>query len=170
MDGSGRTSGEAYRITAVHACGCDHQLCMTVSFTDKSGISIVGRSASFDTVVAICATIEIDDHRLVAIDGSMIDQEFQSVLRDIDFTFRAAEVLEEVFLGDMGKNVILESRSRDQKQVGGSDAVEILGGHRSATRVDRFDQFFHSENVSRSQVIDGFGDSANVPGNASKTV
>ena len=76
---SGRTTDQTYGVDTVHA-GCGHhQLCMTVTFPNEAGISIMCHSTSFDTIITVSAAVQIDYHRLVTVDDPAIEKEVEQL-------------------------------------------------------------------------------------------
>jgi len=108
VNGAGRTPDETYRITAVHAGGGNHQLGVAVSLSNKPWIAIVCDGTGLDAIIAVSATIQVDDHRLIAIDGSVIEKKVEHPSSHFPCYATTAEVIEEVLFLYVGINVLLE--------------------------------------------------------------
>jgi len=108
MNGTGRAPDETDRITAVHAGGSNHQLGVAVSLSNEPGIAVVCDGAGLDAIITVSATVQVDDHRLIAIDGSVIEKKVEHPSSNFPYNAATAEVVEEVLLLYVGMNVLLE--------------------------------------------------------------
>jgi len=127
MNGSSRATHETDWIATVHACGSDHQLGMSLPLPDETWIPIMGDGAGFDAIVAIGTSIHVDDHRLIPIDGSVIDDEIEELPGDIEFVSAHAELFKEEAFGNVGKDQLLDRWSGDHQEISSADAVQAAG-------------------------------------------
>jgi len=81
-DGAGRAANHAHRIDAVHARLSNHQRAVAMSLADEARVVVVGGSARADAVVASGTAVEVDDHRLLAVDEAVVDEEFEKARVD----------------------------------------------------------------------------------------
>ena len=77
MDGSGGALNHADRIRAMHAGIGNHELIVDRPMSEKTGIIIVRGGTGSDTIIAPCATIQVDHHGGCAIDESTFDKKLQ---------------------------------------------------------------------------------------------
>ena len=80
-DRAGRASDHANRIAAMHT-GLDKlQAVVNQALPDKARITVVDVGASFDAIIATCATMQINDHRVATIVQPILNDKFKQLRR-----------------------------------------------------------------------------------------
>ena len=83
-DRAGRTTNHANWINAMHASSSHHPLVVLRPFPQEPWIVVMGRSTRTNTIVTPCAAIEIDEHRLRAVDMPPLNQKLHQSWIDVD--------------------------------------------------------------------------------------
>ena len=74
VDRARRATDHAHRVGAVHARIGHHPVIVSLAVADEHGIAAVGRGAGAHAVVAPRAAVEVDEHRLGAVDEPLLDR------------------------------------------------------------------------------------------------
>ena len=129
---AGRATNHANRVQAMHAGVGHHPVIMFGALPYESRIIVVCRCTRPDTIITSRATIQVDHHRLFAIDESVFNQEFQQSLvhrrRAIQFATRLDRF---IFLRKQRRKLIVfEVRKNQRFHHGGWNSQNVNVAYR----------------------------------------
>jgi predicted RNA-binding protein with EMAP domain len=75
MNRTGGTADHTYRVGAVHARLRELQTAVSNPVADKPWVAVVPCGARADTIVAPCAAVQVDHHRLLAVKKAVLNDE-----------------------------------------------------------------------------------------------
>lgn len=78
MDRTGGATDHANGIGALHTSLHELQVFVNQTFADEPRISVVCRGTCLHAIVTACAAVQVDDHRLSAVEQSMLNKEFEA--------------------------------------------------------------------------------------------